>query len=42
LDGINQEIKELKTTDIELQKTIDKLKETINEGINAKLQWLIL
>ena len=42
LDDINQEIKELKTTDMEVQKTIDELKKTINEGINAKLQWLIL
>ena len=42
LEGVNRRLKELENTDKDFKKTIDELKETINEGINAKLQWLIL
>ena len=35
MDNLNNEIKDLKNKDIELQETIDELK-------NTKLQWLIL
>lgn len=42
LEGINRRLTELESVDKELQNTIDELNETIKDGVNAKLKWLIL
>jgi hypothetical protein len=42
LEGINRRLNELEKSDKVFQKSIDKLNETIKDGVNAKLQWLIL
>lgn len=42
LESINKRLTELESVDKELQNTIDELNETIKDGVNAKLKWLIL
>ena len=42
LEGVNRRLNELEKTDKVFQEHIDKLNETIKDGINTKLQWLIL
>lgn len=42
LEGINRRLNELESADKSFQKTIDDLNETIKDGVNAKLKWLIL
>lgn len=42
LEGVNRRLNKLESADKAFQKTIDKLNETIKDGVNAKLNWLIL
>ena len=42
LKDVNQRLKELDDMDKKIQKNIEDLNETIQNGVNAKLQWLIL
>ena len=42
LEGVNRRLNKLESADKEFQKTIEQLNETIKDGVNAKLKWLIL
>ena len=42
LEGVNRRLNTLENADKTFQKTIDELKETINDGVNAKLTWIVL
>ena len=42
LEGVNRRLNKLESADKSFQKTIDELNETIKDGVNAKLKWLIL
>ena len=42
LEGVNRRLNKLESADKSFQKTIDNLNETIKDGVNAKLKWLIL
>ena len=42
LEGVNRRLKELENADEAFQKKIDELNESIQGGVNLKLQWLIL
>ena len=42
LEGVNRRLNKLESADKSFQKRIDELNETIKDGVNAKLKWLIL
>ena len=42
LKAINKRLNKLEIANETFQKTIDELNETIKDGVNTKLKWLVL
>ena len=42
LEGVNRRLNKLESADKSFQKEIDRLNETIKDGVNTKLKWIIL
>jgi uncharacterized coiled-coil protein SlyX len=42
LEGINKRLNKLEIANKTFEKTIDELNESIKDGVNAKLKWLVL